>query len=357
MGSYTAAVVTDGVLLSTAMSSRQLLLVTALCASLVHSKILRSSIVRGQGFAAPPPGHTLNISPLQQQEAPRQQQAVSHFSQPRKPVMIISEFDRPGSFQPMKANYNKQKFEPTTEKSFVSGPPLGDDFFDRYTGLIKRHQKKQKKRQLSFAGLLPADLVDRRKRKHQEPQAPAFYQIKAPVTLDYASKPLEDFGFNPNGKWYGEQATGLLQPPAHNIKHRQVSLDFASPSSSSSFSPNNNWFGEKQTGFFSYPSHLVPKRDSVEVKVPAKKGSTKESFSPSGWHVYRNKVAETGTRSSVYNVQDEPAIITLDNMAKYLKHSHNSVGGSPDVFDVNVQAVIKTKDAPNASQKFYLSRI
>merc|ERR1712222_180042 len=144
MGSYTAAVVTDGVLLSTAMSSRQLLLVTALCASLVHSKILRSSIVRGQGFAAPPPGHTRNISPLQQQEAPRQQQAVSHFSQPRKPVKIISEFDRPGSFQPMKANYNKQKFEPTTEKSFVSGPPLGDDFFDRYTELIKRHQRNRR---------------------------------------------------------------------------------------------------------------------------------------------------------------------------------------------------------------------
>ena len=39
------------------------------------------------------------------------------------------------------------------------------------------------------------------------------------------------------------------------------------------------------------------------MKVPAKKESTKESFSPSGWHVYRNKVAETGTRSSVYNVQ------------------------------------------------------
>ena len=58
-----------------------------------------------------------------------------------------------------------------------------------------------------------------------------------------------------------------------------------------------------------------------------------------------------------YFLQDEPAIITLDNMAKYLKQSHNSVGGSPDVFDVNVQAVIKTKDAPNASKKFYLSRI
>ena len=144
----------------------------------------------------------------------------------------------------------------------------GDDFFDRYTELIKRHQQKQKKRQLSFEGLLPADLIDRRKRKHQDPQVPAFYQIKAPVTLDYTSKPLEDFGFNPNGKWYGEKATGLLQPPAHNIKHRQVSLDFASPSSTSSFSPNSNWFGDKQTGFFSYPSHLVPKRHELSLSIP-----------------------------------------------------------------------------------------
>jgi len=255
----------------------------------------------------------------------------------------------------MKARYNKQEFEPTTEKSFVSGPPLGDDFFERYTRMIKSHQEKQKKRHLSFEGLLPADLLDRRKRKHQDPQVPAFYQIKAPVTLDFSSKPVEDFGFNPNGKWYGDQATGLLQPPAHNIKHRQVSLDFISPSTSS-FSPNNNWFGEKQTGFFTYPSHLVPKRDSVEVKVPAVKES-QENFSPSGWHVYRNKVVETGTRSSLYNTQDEPAIITLDNVAEYLKSSENSVGDNPDVFDVNVQAVIKTRDSPNASKKFYLSRI
>ena len=49
--------------------------------------------------------------------------------------------------------------------------------------------------------------------------------------------------------------------------------------------------------------HFLCCRDSVEVKVPAKKETSKESFSPSGWHVYRNKVAETGTRSSVYNVQ------------------------------------------------------
>ena len=49
--------------------------------------------------------------------------------------------------------------------------------------------------------------------------------------------------------------------------------------------------------------HFLCCRDSVEVKVPAKKETSKESFSPSGWHVYRNKVAETGTRSSVYNAQ------------------------------------------------------
>ena len=56
-------------------------------------------------------------------------------------------------------------------------------------------------------------------------------------------------------------------------------------------------------------------------------------------------------------MQDEPAIITLDNVAKYLKHGQNNVGGNPDVFDVNVQAVIKTRDSPNGSKKFYVSRI
>ena len=54
-------------------------------------------------------------------------------------------------------------------------------------------------------------------------------------------------------------------------------------------------------------------------------------------------------------VKDEPAIITLDNVAKFLKtQRHNSAGSNPDVFDVSVQAVIKTKDAPNVPKQFYL---
>ena len=48
--------------------------------------------------------------------------------------------------------------------------------------------------------------------------------------------------------------------------------------------------------------------------------------------------------------QEEPAVITLDNVADYLHRP-----GGRDVFDVNVQAVIKTKDAPNASKQFYLN--
>ena len=54
---------------------------------------------------------------------------------------------------------------------------------------------------------------------------------------------------------------------------------------------------------YNHVYHFLCCRDSVEVKVPAKKETSKESFSPSGWHVYRNKVVETGTRSSVYNAQ------------------------------------------------------
>merc|ERR1712027_5976 len=231
---------------STAMTNN-LLLLAVLCCSHVHNKIVRQphvDIVRGQGFATPPPGHQLQVQQhhvQQQQQYPiHQQQTVKNFNRHKKPVKVISEFDKPGSFQPMKDKYSKQKFEPTTEKS--------------------------------FEGLLPDDLIDRRKRKHQDPPVPAFYQIKAPVTLDFNSPPVGDFSFNPNGKWYGDKAAGLLQPPNHNIKHRQVSLDFVSPSSGE-FNPNNNWFGEKQTGFFTYPNHLVPKRDSVHVTVPAKEES------------------------------------------------------------------------------------
>ena len=131
---------------------------------------------------------------------------------------------------------------------------------------IKRSRQQKKKQKLSFAGLLPSDLVDRKKRKPQDPPAPvsAFYQIKAPVILENPSSPLSDFNFNPNGKWYGEKASGLLQPPTHNIKHRQVTLDFISPSIGA-FSPNTNWFGEKATGLFSYPNHLVPKRHATTL--------------------------------------------------------------------------------------------
>jgi len=342
-------------------------IVAAICCSLAHSKILRNpefEIVRGQGFAAPPPGHQSQSHQVlqellqqQHQDPPSSQHAVLHSSRPKKPIRIISEFDKPGSFQPMKFSYQKENYEPTTEKSFVSGPPLGDDFFEKYMEKIKRSRQQKKKQKLSFAGLLPSDLVDRRKRKPQDPPAPvsAFYQIKAPVILENPSSPLSDFNFNPNGKWYGEKASGLLQPPTHNIKHRQVTLDFISPSIGA-FSPNTNWFGEKATGLFSYPNHLVPKRESVDVTNPSK-AESKENFSPSGWHVYRNKVIETGTRSSLYSdSQEEPAIITLDNVAKYLNNQkiHSSGGSNPDVFDVNVQAVIKTRDTPKSPRKFYV---
>ena len=152
-------------------------------------------------------------------------------------------------------------------RSNVHWDDSGDDFFDRYTEMIKRsQQKKKKKAQLSFEGLLPSDLVDRRKRKHRDPPVPAFYQIAAPVSLDSPSKPLEDFSFTPTGQWYGEPAAGLLQPPAHSGKQRHVSLDYTSPSlgALAQFSPNTNWFGEKNTGLFSYPSHLVPKRHAPD---------------------------------------------------------------------------------------------
>ena len=192
-------------------------------------------------------------------------------------VQVISQFDTPNSFQPVKTFYNKDKYEPTTEQTFVSGPPLGrveilaviasyflifgpgDDFVERYQKMIRNSQKKS---QLSFEGLLPDDLIERRKRKHQDPPVPAFYQIKSPVTLDFPSASFESFDFNPNGGWKGEKATGLAQVPKPNkIKRQPVTLDYISPSTGT-FSPNNNWFGEAETGLLtSYPNHLLPKRN------------------------------------------------------------------------------------------------
>ena len=134
----------------------------------------------------------------------------------------------------------------------------GDDFVERYQKMIRNSQKKSK---LSFQGLLPDDLIDRRKRKHQDP-VPAFYQIKPPVTLDFPSASFESFDFNPNGQWYGEKETGLAQPPRQNIiKRNPVTLDYVSPVTGA-FSPTNAWFGEKETGLLTaYPNHLVPKRN------------------------------------------------------------------------------------------------
>ena len=238
----------------------------------------------------------------------------------------------------MKNFYNKDKYEPTTEQTFVSGPPLGkvkmveiltvitphlvippgDDFVERYQKMIRNSQKKS---QLSFEGLLPDDLIERRKRKHQDPPVPAFYQIKSPVTLDFPSASFESFDFNPNGGWYGEKATGLAEPPKPSkIKRQPVTLDYVSPTTGT-FSPNNNWFGEAESGLLtSYPNHLVPKRNdsgvslifeelfdeyfrqAVSLSRPSLQTS-RENFSPSGWKVYRDQVIETGTRNSVYSTE------------------------------------------------------
>merc|ERR1711953_1094721 len=105
-------------------------------------------------------------------------------------------------------------------------------------------RNSQKKSQLSFEGLLPDDLINRRKRKHQDPPVPAFYRIKSPVTLDFPSASFESFDFNPNGRW--------------------------------------------QTVSLSRPSSAL---------------SSQENFSPSGWKVYRDQVVETGTRNSVYSAE------------------------------------------------------
>ena len=63
-----------------------------MCHCSIEGKIVRGSgaeVVRGHGFAAPPPGHQQhghNPLLLQQQSPQRQQQAVSQYEETRKPI-------------------------------------------------------------------------------------------------------------------------------------------------------------------------------------------------------------------------------------------------------------------------------
>jgi len=334
--------------------------------SVVSSKLSHAhpEVVQGQGFAAPPPGYHPHPPPRQHHKA-----------------QTISEFDQPGGFQPGGNPYAGVELGPTTEQVFVSGPPLGDEFLSQYQKLLETAQLNS---QLTFEGLLLSQVEDRKQKRHPEPEIPTFIQNKPPVTLDYHSALLQNSAinnnFNPNGKWYGEKQTDLLTP-TNIIKRNPVHLEFVSPSVGS-FTPNGRAFGDKITGLLYQPNYVIPNRPPTIISDPAQiigkasfspnenwfgdkqtnlakvnlrsgpvsqeplhNPSTQEypgrSFSPSDWLDYRQRVIETGTRPS-RPLQNEPSVITIDNINQFVSQRER-----PDVFDVNVQAVLRTRNAQN----------
>jgi len=340
------------------------LLVSCLC--VVSGKLTHTNpeVVRGHGFAAPPPG--------QHPHPP-----------PRRPnrVKSISQFDNPGGFQPGGNPYTGVELGPTTEQVFVSGPPLGDDFLAQYLQLLENNKQNSR---LTFEGLMLGELA-KRKKKRPQIEIQTFVYPTSPVTLDFKSALIgsadSNPSFNPNENWYGAKQTGLLKPIMQNLKKKQVHLDFVSPSIGS-FAPNGRWSGDKAAGLLTYPSYDAPNRPAPSLTNPAQTQgkdsfspndswfgqkqrnlakvnirsdpvsqkpleypNTQESpglsFTPSSWLDYRQRVIETGTRPGLKNqFQDEPTVITLDNIAQFLGYQER-----PDVFNVNVQAVLKTREA------------
>jgi len=331
--------------------------------SVVSGKLIHAhpEVVQGHGFAAPPPGH--------HPHPPRQEHTVR----------TVSQFDQPGGFQPGGNPYAGLELGPTTEQVFVAGPPLGDDFLSQYKKMLENAQLNSK---LTFEGLMLSQLEDRKQKRHQNQKVPTFVKSKPPVTLDYNSASLQSSAinneFSPNGKWYGEKQRDLLTPKINILKRNPVELEFVSPSIGSftpngraygdkimglmtepnyvirdrpqiiisnpaqihgqgSFSPNENWFGAKQTNL----AKVISKPGAVISQEPLHYPSTQESpgsFSPSSWLEYRQRAIETGTRQ--YSTQQtEPAVITLDNINQFTQQDR------PEVFDVQVQAVLRTRGA------------
>ena len=168
----------------------------------------------------------------------------------------------------MRDSYRGLQLEATTKPSFVSGPPLGENFLSRYR---ERQRLSRTKQQLTFEGLLLTELAKRQKRRHRDPSPPIGLQNTGGVSLEYSSDPatLGTNSFWPNGRWYGEKATGLLQPPAAAAPRPPVTLDYLSPAADPfTFIPGPVHPPQ--------PGHALPKRwrggNTVETDCDALQG-------------------------------------------------------------------------------------
>jgi len=61
--------------------------------------------------------------------------------------------------------------------------------------------------------------------------------------------------------------------------------------------------------------------------------------------VYRQQALRTGTRAPLSS-QEEPLVITIDNVEDFVK-----TNSRPDVFDVKVAAVLKTRENSSGLRK------
>jgi len=298
------------------------LLATSACNG--AARTLRTGVVTGRGRAPPPalPG-AAEVAPPRFATSPVQ-------ARPRAPTRVISEFDAPGGFRPQSNPYRGVALEATTEQVLVSGPPLGDDYRARYIRRIRQHQQTRLPSGFAPNGRWQGD-------KGQGFLQPPKAAQHAPVHLHSPSSPVGSFGFAPNRDWAGQPETGLLKHVPDTRRRPAVGV-LPSPSLGSGldFAPNSGWQGEPAEGL------ARPIRGGVVSQAPLSSPSSafpSSPFSPSSWLVDRQKFLDTGARRP--NPQDEPAVITLDNVGQWFSGQQ----GRPDIYTVNVATSINTRGA------------
>lgn len=204
---------------------------------------------------------------------------------------MISQFDDPDGFSPVTPSYRGLTLETSTEQVLASGPPLGD--LDQYLETV------------------------RERRLEDSPRSG---------------------GFSPNGRWNGDSARNLRQVPVVGARSR-VPVVLAEPSvleeEGRGFLPTSQWQGERQTGLLEFHPD-TRRRPKVTLTSPSL-STNSEGFTPSSWSPVRARQLDSHPR----NVQEEPDVITVDNLSDWL----GKVDTRPDTFQVNVHAVINTRGA------------
>jgi len=143
--------------------------------------------------------------------------------------------------------------------------------------------------------------------------------------------------FTPNTHWFGQSAGDTAQIYNNVVKYTQkykkdpivfgrFSTNEQRVSSSEMFSPTNDWFGEKERGLQQVPSNVPRHKRGHDILLTnIAQEDNSHTFSPSNdWLAVRKNRINGKRQLSFADQQNEPEIITMDNVHKYIGDNNNN---------------------------------